>query len=532
MDAGALAEESASAVADTGQTGPLLSSRAMPILLALLAAVPPAPALRDDVRAWRLAHEKPVLQEFAGLLAIPNLASDAPNIRANAVRIAEMLGRRGVATRLLEVEGSPPAVYGELKTPGATRTVLIYAHYDGQPVDRSKWTSDPWQPVLRDEGGRPVELAALAGATRGEWRLYARSASDDKAPIIGVLAALDALRAAAVPPSINLRLFFEGEEEAGSPHMAAFLDRYGELLRADLWLLCDGPVHQSRRMQLYYGARGTTDLEITVYGPARPLHDGHYGNWAPNPAVALVHLLAGLRDPDGRIKVAGFYDDVRPPTAAEQRALEAIPNVDAPLRRELALAETEAGGARLVDRVMLPALNGGGIEAGRVGALAANAIPTEARASIDFRLVPDQTLARLREKVEAHLRAEGYTVVHDAPDLETRRAQPRVVRLEWGAGYPAARTPLDLPAARALASVVSEAIGEPVIEAPTLGGSVPMYLFVERLYVPVIGLPIANHDNNQHAADENLRLQNLWDAIEVYAAVLARLGPALEVAKH
>jgi acetylornithine deacetylase/succinyl-diaminopimelate desuccinylase-like protein len=130
--------------------------------------------------------------------------------------------------------------------------------------------------------------------------------------------------------------------------------------------------------------------------------------------------------------------------------------------------------------------------------------------------------------VEAHLRAQGYTVVHDAPDLETRRAHPRVVRLEWGAGYPAARTPLDLPVARALARVVSEATGGPVIEAPTLGGSVPMYLFIERLHVPVVGLPIANHDNNQHAADENLRLQNLWDAIEVYAAVLARLGPALE----
>jgi acetylornithine deacetylase/succinyl-diaminopimelate desuccinylase-like protein len=492
------------------------------------ASAPAAPAVRDSVRAWRLAHEKPVLQEFAQLLSIPNLASDAPNIRANAQRIAKMLEQRGVATRLLEVEGAPPAVYGELKTAGATRTVLVYAHYDGQPVDRARWTSDPWQPVLRDDGGRSMDLASLEGPIGGEWRLYARSASDDKAPVIGVLAALDALRAVSIPASINLRLFFEGEEEAGSPHMASFLDRYADLLRADLWLLCDGPVHQSRRMQLYYGARGTTDLEITVYGPARPLHDGHYGNWAPNPAVTLVHLLAGLRDPDGRITVAGFYDDVRPPTEAERRALAAVPDVDATLRQDLALAETEAGGARLVERIMLPAINVRGIETGRVGALAANAIPTEARASIDFRLVPDQTLARLRERVEAHLRAQGYTVVHDEPDLETRRARPRVVRLEWGAGYPAARTPLDLPVARALARVVSEAIGAPVIEAPTLGGSVPMYLFVEKLHVPVIGLPIANHDNNQHAANENLRLQNLWDAIEVYAAVLARLGPGLE----
>ncbi|HEY3119352.1 MAG TPA: M20/M25/M40 family metallo-hydrolase [Vicinamibacteria bacterium] len=496
------------------------------------AAAPSAETVRDTVRAWRQAHEKAILQEFVQLLSIPNLASDQPNIRANADRIMQMLDRRGIAARLLEVEGAPSSVYGELKAPGADRTILIYAHYDGQPVDRSRWASDPWQPVLRDgpleAGGRTIDAQALQGPTGPEWRLYARSASDDKAPIVAVMAAVDALRAAKVPSSINLKLFFEGEEEAGSPHLPAFLDRYRDLLGADLWVLCDGPVHQSRRMQLYYGARGITDVEITVYGPARPLHSGHYGNWAPNPAVTLVDLLAGLRDTDGRIKVAGFYDDVRPPTEAERRALATVPDVDAALRRELALAETEAGGARLVERIMLPALNVRGIETGRVGSLASNAIPTEARASIDFRLVPDQTPARVRERVEAHLRGHGYTILHEDPDLETRRAHPRVVRLEWGPGYPAARTPLDLPVARALARVVSEATGTPVIESPTLGGSVPMHLFAEKLRVPVIGLPIANHDNNQHAANENLRLQNLWDAVEVYAGVLARLGPALE----
>ncbi|PYQ26003.1 MAG: hypothetical protein DMF81_00755 [Acidobacteria bacterium] len=246
----------------------------------------PDPArVREQVRAWRQAHEASILREFAGLLAVPNLASDAPNIRRNAERIVAMVEQRGLSARLLDGQGGPPPVYGELRVPGAVRTVLVYAHYDGQPVDPTAWASPPWTPVLREgpfqEGGREVSLDALPSAVPGEWRLYARSAGDDKAPIVGVLAAVDALKAAGLAPTVNLKLFFEGEEEAGSPHMAAVLDASRDALRADLWLICDGPVHQSRRMQVFFGARGETDVEVTVYGPARALHSGHYGNWAP-----------------------------------------------------------------------------------------------------------------------------------------------------------------------------------------------------------------------------------------------------------
>ncbi len=240
--------------------------------------------------------------------------------------------------------------------------------------------------------------------------------------------------------------------------------------------------------------------------------------------MELAHLVSGLRDRDGRIQIAGYYDDVRPPSETERQALREVPDVDQALREELALGRTENGGARLVERLLLPALNVRGLLAGAVGAQAANAIPTEARASIDFRLVPYQTPDGVRAKVEAHLRAQGYEIVHDAPSLDIRRAHPRVVRLDWGAGYPAARTSMDLPVARALVRVVSETTGAPVIRLPTLGGSVGMEVFTRVLGRPVVGLPIVNHDNNQHAADENLRLQNLWDGIEVFAAVMTRLG--------
>ncbi len=486
-----------------------------------------SPTLRARVLAHVGARQPELLREYAELLALPNVTSDAEGIGRNAAHIVRMLEARGVAARLLDGEGGPPVVYGELQV-GAPRTVVFYAHYDGQPAEPERWASPPWTPVLRDgplrPGARTLDLASLRGPLDGEWRIFARSASDDKAPILAIVAALDALKAVGARPSVNLKLFFEGEEEAGSPHLAAVLATNRERLRADAWLLCDGPVHQSRRQQVVFGVRGVTDVELTVYGPARAVHSGHYGNWVKNPAVALAHLVAGLRDPDGRITVAGFYDDVRPVTPAERAALAAVPDADAATRQDLALAASEAGGARLVERIMLPALNLRGLQSGAVGAKAQNAIPTEARASIDFRLVPDQTPQRLRERVEAHLRVQGWSIAHAEPTLDERRATPKLVRLDWGAGYAAARTALELPFSRRLLKVVGEDADEPVIALPTLGGSLPMLPFVETFRVPVVILPIANHDNSQHAPDENLRLQNLWDGIATFAAVISGLG--------
>lgn len=496
------------------------------------AAGPGAAEVREAARAWRRAHARDILEEFARLVALPNQAGDANAMERNARILTIQLKKRGFDVHLLSTGHGPSVVFAELRASGATRTVVFYAHYDGQPVDPREWTDGPYVPVLRDgpleAGGKPraFEELAAAGEASDEWRLYGRSTSDDKAPIAAILAAVDALRAASLPLSVNLKVFFEGEEEVGSPNLETILRGRIDLLGADLWLLCDGPVHQSRRMQLFLGARGIAGVELTVYGPARTLHSGHYGNWAPNPAAELAQLLASMRDGDGRITIAGFSDAVRPPSEAERRALAAVPDVDEALRHELALGASEAGNARLAERVLLPALNVRGLESGHVGAQATNAIPTTASASIDFRLVPDQTPAGVRAAVEAHLARQGYFVVADEPSLEVRRTHPRVIRAVWGAGYPAARTDMDLPVVRELRRVVDEAVGGSLVVVPTLGGSLPMHLFSDVLRVPVVGLPIANHDNNQHAANENLRLKNLWDAIEIFAALLSRLGAA------
>ena len=173
---------------------------------------------------------------------------------------------------------------------------------------------------------------------------------------------------------------------------------------------------------------------------------------------------------------------------------------------------------------MQPALNVRSIHAGPVGA-AANAIPTEATASIDFRLVPDQRPQRIRTLLEAHARRLGFTVIHAAPDSAMRRANRRLLRLDWGAeGYPGQRTTGDTPLARAVVQAVTEGLGTPIIEVPILGGSLPTFLFSDVLRAPLVVVPIANHDNSQHASNENLRIQNLWDGIAVFAGLMSRLG--------
>jgi acetylornithine deacetylase/succinyl-diaminopimelate desuccinylase-like protein len=471
------------------------------IVFAALAHAQPNPAAA--AHRWRTAHEQAILAEFMDLLAIPNLASDMPNIRRNAAAVSAILEKRGVNTRLLEVPGAPPVVFGKIDIAGAARTVVFYAHYDGQPLDAKEWTTPPWLPVLRD------------------GRIYARSASDDKAPIIAMATALDALKAAGIPLRANIKFVFEGEEEAGSPHLASILAKYKDLLASDVWLICDGPVHQSRRQQIVFGARGITSLDITIYGPKRELHSGHYGNWAPNPAMMLARLLASMKDDDGRVTIDHFYDGIQPLSETERRAVAEAPDVDRDLMRELWLGRTEGGGQKLVELLNLPSLNIRGMSAARTGAQASNVIPASATASIDIRLVKGIDHDTAAARVIDHIRKQGYYIVEHDPDAQTRMAQAKVAKVvvEPG-GYNAARTSMELPISQLVLRTAESARG-PVVKLPTMGGSVPLYMIEETLHAPTITVPIANHDNNQHSFDENIRLENLWDGIDLLAALLA-----------
>ena len=484
--------------------------------------------LRDQIRAFRERNEAAIVKELVDFLALPNVASNVDDIRRNAAALMGMMERRGISARILEADGAPPAVFGELKTPGATRTVVFYAHYDGQPIDSSKWASDPFKPILRSgpmgPGVRTLPLEAPGGHFDPEARVFARSASDDKSPIIAMLWAIDALRANGTPLSVNLKFFFEGEEEAGSANLAAILTKHRSLLGGDFWIFCDGPVHQTRAAQVVFGVRGVIGANLTVYGPTRPLHSGHYGNWAPNPNAMMVHLLASMRDIEGRITVPAYYDDVTPVTAAERTALRAMPAVDEQLKEELGLGRTENEPALLAEQLALPALNISGLSGGRAHGGGANLIVPVSEAYLDFRLVPKQTPERIQQLVEAHIRRLGYHIVSADPDSMTRRSHPRLIKVTWSGGYAAARTGLDSPGAGALLRSADQLLGHRIIRVPTLGGSLPLAEFVKVLDMPFAIVPIVNHDNNQHGENENLRLQNLWDGIELLGGILARMG--------
>jgi len=493
------------------------------------AAIPKPDAQATAIRRWRAAHETEIVNELSALIALPNNASNATDIRRNAEAIKTMLDKRGLGGRFLENGSYPPAVYGELTTPGASHTIVFYAHYDGQPVTPSEWMTPPFQPTLRAQpaaDGSPgvVKSGSVNGRYDPEDRIYGRSASDDKAPIVMLMSAIDAMRAAGQRPSVNVKFFFEGEEEAGSAHLRSILERNKALLAADMWFFCDGPAHASRQLQLVFGVRGTMGLEAKVFGPAGALHSGHYGNWAPNPGILIAELVTSLRDGDGKILVDHFYDDVLPPSAADLDAARALPRIDEELRKKLLLGATEADNTPLAERIMYPALNLHGISVGQVGAQSTNAIPTEATATFDFRLVPDQTPAHIRQTLESYLTQRGWYIVHEAPTPEERLAHARVVQLTWGGGYPAYRTAVDDQVGTTVRRVVSSTIGKDVLVLPMLGGSIGLAEFADVLGVPLITLPTVNHDNSQHAKDENIRLQNVWDGIEVFAGLMTKLG--------
>jgi acetylornithine deacetylase/succinyl-diaminopimelate desuccinylase-like protein len=498
------------------------------------AALAPPPALAqsgsDVARAYRQANEAVILGEFAELLRYPNRAF-TPEIRDAAVYIRDRMREVGVETELLELEGASPLVLGVVEVPGATRTLGIYVHYDGQPVDPSSWTHEPFEPTLYDAameaGGRPIDLPAEGEPVDPEWRIYARSAGDDKAPIAAILPVLRSFTEAGLTPTSNLVFMFDGEEEAGSRNLGTYMEMASDVLDdIDIWLFFDGPAHSSGRPQVVFGVRGASGMEVTVYGASRNLHSGHYGNWAPDTGIILARLLASMKDDDGRVLIDGWYETFDAIGDEERAALEAMPDGEDELKRELGLVRTEGEPETLPERLLLPALNVRGITSGNTGDLAANVIPNTAVASLGIRMVRGNTAEQLRELIVDHIERQGFHVVEDDPDMETRLRYPRIAKVTGGLGGSiASRTSMANPFAQSVTAAAraaaDRAFGEgALVVAPGMGGTLPLYLFTDVAGKPAMVVPVANHDNNQHAPDENLRIANLWYAIDLYAALM------------
>ena len=508
-----------------------MMSRIVLVLLvaAFIAAARPAAQsgakLRSQVAEWVGNSQQPLMQELIELLSIPNIAADGPNIRRNAEYLRRMLTRRGFAAELLETAGNP-LVFGELKVANAARTILFYSHYDGQPVDSRAWKQeDPFKPVLRtgrlDQGGEIVQGLRPGATYNDDWRLYARSASDDKSPIVGLCAAIDALKALAVTPTANIRVVLDGEEEASSPSLVPAIGKYRDKLRADLMVILDGPIHSSGRPTIAYGARGIVTLNLTVYGPKVGVHSGNYGNWIPNPAQRLATLLASMKNDEGRVEVKGFYDAVKPLSKEEQALLDAVPD-DAPrMLRTFGVAGPESAFPALQQGLQFPTLNVRGLASAHVGAGARTIIPDRATAAIDVRLVKETSAADLVEKIRAHIRAQGYHVIAADPDDEIRRRHARIASVIVSETITNAfRTSPGDPQAARIANALTQAFGAPPVQLRTLGGTVPIAPFIEAVGFPAILVPVVNFDNNQHEENENLRLGNFFQAIEIIAAIL------------
>ncbi|MGE0595043.1 MAG: M20/M25/M40 family metallo-hydrolase [Hyphomonadaceae bacterium] len=483
------------------------------------------PAAMHAARAHVAANEQAIVEELRALLALPNVASNTDDIRRNADALVTMLERRGIDARVLETPDAPVSVYGEVQTPGATRTLLFYAHFDGQPVEPlDAWATPPFEPTLRagrlQDEAPIIEWGAATYPLADDARIYARSASDDKSPIVAVLAAIDALRAANIPLSANLKFFLEGEEEAGSPNLARTLALHRDLLASDLWIFGDGPIDPRGLPRLTLGVRGVTSFRITVFGPASSQHSGHYGNVAANPAARLAHLIASMRAPDGRILINGVRAP-RPSAQALALAREAFDTEG--MLRGPQLAEVEAG-VSYGEAVLRHSLNVTQLLYGGSGPQR-NAIDPEATAGFDLRLAPGLTPDQARAAIERHLRGQGYVVLDRAPTESERRAHPRLLRFEWSElGYSAATTPPDHPAVARVIDVMREATDGQVRVAPILGGSLPIAPIVEVLGAPFVIAPIVNADNSQHAPNENVRIGDFRRGVELYAALLAAGG--------
>lgn len=499
----------------------------------LAAAVAPVYAMTAAAGVLHDEIERTVqrnLDEYLRLLSLPNVASAPADIARNAGYLERAFAQRGFRVRRLENPAGRPVVLASLDAGGANLpTVMFYMHYDGQPVVPEEWSqTDPFEPVVKRRGAAGAWTAVARDALRAtpldaELRVFARSAADSKAPIAMFLAAVDWLAAQNRAPAFDIKALLDGEEEIGSPSLAATIAADADAFRADALVILDGPLHDSGRPTIVFGNRGITQTRLVVYGPRAPLHSGHFGNYAPNPAQRIAALLATMKGDDGRVLIPGYYDGVEL-TAADRAVLAAVGDDEKALLRRAGIARAERVGGSYQEALQYPSLNVRGLAAAGVGAEAANVIPASAVAEIDLRTAPETDGRRLFELVKRHIESQGYHLVDGAPNDAERTRYDKLASYTLSSVQAAARMPIDSPigewAVAALSGPSAPRPGEPPIRIRMMGGTVPTDVIVGALRVPFVLVPTVNPDNNQHARDENLRIGNLVTGGETLYSML------------
>lgn len=436
---------------------------------------------------WIAAHLEQSLQELERLVAQPSIAAQNLGMEACAEMVAAMFRARGFATEILET-GGHPVVVAE-RGGRSDRTLLIYNHYDVQPPEPLElWTSPPFEPARR--GGK----------------MFGRGVSDDKGHLTARLLAVDALLAQGELPC-RVRFVVEGEEEVGSIHLPDFVRAHRERLKADACLWEFGAVDHLDVPQQYAGLRGICYVELSVQTASVDAHSGLGGSIFPNAAWRLVWALATLKDPNEKIRIPGFYDPVKPPTARDRELIAALPEVADEYHERYGVARFLrglTGGPELkIAETFEPTCTLCGLTAGYQGAGSKTVLPARASAKVDFRLVPDQTPPEVVAQLRAHLDREGFG------DVE----------ICFLGGGPAGRTDPDHPFVKLVCETAAAVYGRPMQLVPMIGGSGPNHCFIHELGVPVATAGLGHPGTRAHAPDENIRL----DLYEKHARHVARV---------
>jgi acetylornithine deacetylase/succinyl-diaminopimelate desuccinylase-like protein len=460
----------------------------------------------------------PMLKE---LLSIPNDAFYPRDIERNVIWCEQAFGQRGFTTQRLAT-ATVPLLLAERKHPKAKKTVLVYLQIDGQPVDPTQWHQEsPYKPELKHKVGETWQIIPWDSLSKyqDDWRIFARSASDAKGPVAMFLAALDAVTTANIVPNYNLKVIMDFEEELGSPRLPQAVTDHADALKADMLIIFDGPRHITNRPTLTFGARGIATMTITTYGPVVPQHSGHFGNYAPNPALRLSKLLASMKDDDGRVVIPGFYDGIAIPSEIEQ-VLRAVPDDEQNIMERLQIAETDKVGNYYQEAIQYPSLNIRGMQSGWINEKVRTIVPGWARAELDIRLVKESNPKRLLQLVKNHVVKQGFLVLDTEPSKEERLEHPKIATITSEISYQSFRTDFDSKVGRWLQSALERAFNEKPIMIRMSGGSIPIAPFVSTLGVPAVTVPTVNRDNNQHSPNENLRMGNYREGIKTMIAIL------------
>lgn len=463
---------------------------------------------------------KPAILELKDFIGIPNDALVAQDILKNISWLEEKFKERGFETQVLETEGSP-LFLAELPKVKRAKTILFYMHLDGQSVDPSKWNqNDPYQAELKslkDGKFSSIDWNQLEGDINEEWRIFGRSASDDKGPIIMLLQAIDLLKENKQKIRFNVKVILDSEEEKGSKPLPNAVKKYRDILAADYLIINDGPLHVSDNPTLVFGCRGITTINLTTYGPIKPQHSGHYGNYAPNPGFRLAQLLATFKDKNGKVLIDGYYDGI---TIDDNTAavLKSVPDDEAQIRQNLAIKSPESVGGYYQEALQYPSLNIRGLSSGWTGKKARTIVPESATAAIDIRLVPESDGTRLKELVKKHIQQQGFYITNTSPTLEERMEHNKIIMFESSSVTNPFRTDLDVPFASWLEDTLDD---DNLVKIRIMGGTVPIATFINELDIPAIIIPMVNPDNNQHSPNENLKIKNVKYGIETFYKILS-----------